>query len=232
MDYIKFALLTTACIGGFMATSYSSLARQKGWSIGALFNNERMSPIIIGGFLCQFGSPIISFFVNPWWSALIVFTLGFVGYIVLSSILKVYSQLSSLILILVSFIVIPIYIFSNPSTNENLKHFKASISYSNEAAKISNGGQAYEIVDHSTIEKMLSYKKQALAEASAVDINALNQRLEGFGDHYKNEFIKGLKTHIEGFKNNDPDKFLKGQILLDQWGIWYSKNIQKIKNGK
>ena len=66
------------------------------------------------------------------------------------------------------------------------------------------------------MEKMIDYKKQALKEARQVDIEILNQRLDGFGDHYKDEFLTGLETLIDGHENNDPNKFLQGQILLDQ----------------
>ena len=219
-----------ACIGGFMATSYSSLARQKGWTIGSLFISEMSYPVI-GGFLCQWGSVIISFFVNPWWTAFIVFALGFIGYIALSSILKVQSQIVSLILIVASFILIPIYVFSNTSTSK-IDHFKNSIHYSSEGTKILNEGGTSENIDPQIIEKIISFKRQALSEARQVDINSLNDRLDGFGDHYNNEFIIGLQYLIEGFEKNDQEKFLNGQILLDKWDTWYSDNIDKIKKGK
>ena len=104
-----------ACIGGFTATSYASLAKMKGWPVGSLFdfNGEKMSYIIVGGLMCQYGSVIISFIVNPWWSAFIVLALGFLGYMTLAKIFKEFSQFISVILIIISFFLIPIYIFGN-----------------------------------------------------------------------------------------------------------------------
>jgi hypothetical protein len=114
MDYIKFIILIVACTGGFIATSYSYLAKEKGWSTGRLFggNNHEMTYMIWLGNICQFGSVIISFFVNPWWSAFLVLFLGFIGYMVLANIFKTYSQVISGILILASFILVPIYVFN------------------------------------------------------------------------------------------------------------------------
>jgi len=232
MDYTKFALLTIACIGGFMATSYSSLAKQKGWPIGLYFTNENMSYIVVGGFMCQFGSVIISLFVNPWWSAFIVFGLGFVGYMVLSSILKVYSQIVSGVLVVVSIILIPIYVFGNSSLNQNINHFIASIDFSNKASTIINQNEHISTLEKESMEKMMSFIRQALMEAKQVEIKMLNQTLDGFGDHFNDEFIKGLEILIDGYETNDSDKFLQGQILDDKWGTWYSKNIDRIKNGK
>ena len=232
MDYLKFSILTIACIGGFMATSYSYLAKQKGWPIGSYFINGNMSYIVVGGFMCQFGSVIISLFVNPWWSAFIVFGLGFVGYMVLSSILKVYSQIVSGVLVVVSIILIPIYVFGNSSLNQNTNHLFSSIDFSNKATAIINQSEPIDTLDYKSMEKIMGYKNQALAEAKKVDIEMLNQRLDGFGDHFNEEFMKGLEIIIEGYETNDPEKFLQGQILDDKWGVWYSNNIERIKEGK
>lgn len=232
MDYTKFAILTMACIGGFMVTSYYSLAMQKGWPIGTLFENEKMSYLNIGGFMCQFGSVLISFFVNPWWSAFVVFGLGFIGYIVLSSILKAFSQIVSVIMIVASFILIPLYVFSNSNNGANLDHFIKSLDLYYEATKIINQGEPYQTIDEKTIEEIIDFQKQALNEAEKVDIDMLNRRHDGFGKHYEDKFVKGLEALVDGHKNNDPSKFLQGQILLDQWGTWYLDNLDRIKKEK
>ena len=110
MDYTNLIILSVACIGGLMATSYSSLAQQKGWPVGKLFIADGVPLPVIAGVVCQYGSIILSVLVNPWWSAIIVAAIGYVGYMLLSSILKVYSQALSILLMLASLILIPIIV--------------------------------------------------------------------------------------------------------------------------
>jgi hypothetical protein len=90
-DLLKFGILSVACIGGFMTTSYYAIANQKGWPAGLMFVNDgsRMSYLIVAGIICQYGSVIISFFVNPWWTALLVLLIGFIGCMILTSMLRV-----------------------------------------------------------------------------------------------------------------------------------------------
>ena len=112
----------------------------------------------------------------------------------------------------------------------NIEHFSKSIDFVNKATKISNSGGAYQQMGEEEIKGMVENYKQALSEAKQVDIQKLNSDYQGFGDHYKNELIAGMEMFIDGFEKSDAQKFLQGQVLLSQWGDWYEKNFNTIRN--
>ncbi len=231
MDLTKFGILALACTGGFMISSYSYLAKEKGWKLHHLFEREKMTLIILLGLLCQYGSILLAFIIMKWWVAPILGLTGFLSYMILTSFLKSYSQIFSIIIIIGSIILLPKYVFKSNGGNENLKHFKTSINLKNESTQMNNRlGDASITMDDELLQEIIDKNEQALEEAKKVDIGFLNNRLNGFGDHYKNEFIDGLELMVSGFKNDDQEMFIKGQVLLDNWGEWYSNNMEKIKN--
>lgn len=113
--------------------------------------------------------------------------------------------------------------------NNNIEYFSNSIDLANQATRISNSGGAYEEIAENDIKAMAEYYKQALSKAHQVDIKKLNSDYLGFGDHYRDEFIKGVDLFVEGFERSDTEKFLQGQVLLDSWGKWFSNNIDNIR---
>ncbi len=116
------------------------------------------------------------------------------------------------------------------SNGSNVEHFSNSIDLANQATMIFNSGGAFKQMADKDIKVTVNYYKQALDEARQVDIETLNNDYAGFGDHYRDEFIRGAGLFIEGYEQSDADKFLQGQVLLDQWGSWFSKNINNIRN--
>ena len=107
----------------------------------------------------------------------------------------------------------------------NIEHFSASIEYSNKSASIINQEQNYMLIDSDSMDKIINFYQQALLEAKQVDINILNNQFDGFGNHYKQEFVNGLEILIEGYEKHNQDRFLQGQVLLDKWNGWYYINI-------
>ena len=113
--------------------------------------------------------------------------------------------------------------------SNNVGYFSNSIDLANQATRIANEGSAFELISRDDIRAMTNYYKQALKEAHKVDIEKLNQHYAGFGNHYRDEFIRGVKLFVEGFEQENSKKFLESQILLDHWGTWYSNNIDEIR---
>lgn len=111
MDLFKFLILSIACIGGLMVVSYQNVAEEKGWAVGTSFDLQRGGIVAILGFLCMLGGVLISFFVNPWWSAPLVLIIGFIGNMILTLMFKKASQILALLLVLFSYVAIPIYVF-------------------------------------------------------------------------------------------------------------------------
>ena len=125
---------------------------------------------------------------------------------------------------------VPIFVFGKKSVNsENAIHLKQSIDYANNASRISNSMNAFDTFGIKEMTSIIDNYRKALSESQQVEINTLNERLSGFGKHYQNEFINGLNLIIEGFDENNQQKSFKGQVLLDNWGNWYSENLNKIK---
>lgn len=124
-------------------------------------------------------------------------------------------------------IIVGFYFFK--SGNSTVQHLANSINYANQATQIINTGNPFEQVDQADIQTVLEFNKKALEEAKLVDIENLNRDYKDFGNHYRDEFIRGLELFIDGFEISDNQKILEGQILLDKWGTWYSQNIEEIK---
>lgn len=124
----------------------------------------------------------------------------------------------------------PYFVFFKSSNLPN--HLIASLNYANEANKIINKGDAFTLVDTEEMEQIIDLHKKAIEEAVLVDINQLNNRLNNFGNHYRDEFIKGLELIVEGYEKHDNRKYMDGSLLLYKWGEWYTVNIDNIKNNR
>ena len=111
----------------------------------------------------------------------------------------------------------------------NIQHFSQSIVYSNQATQLINMGESFELISPEQMDEIVEYKRKAFKEARLVEIEDLNRHYPDFGNHYRDELIKGLELFIEGFENNDNLKILAGQMLDEKWGVWYEDNIEAIK---
>lgn len=130
------------------------------------------------------------------------------------------------------FLLLPtVLLFSCTNSNKsNVEHFVNSIEYANEANEISNGNSSI-YYEQSEIEEMVRLKQMALDEARKVNISSLNKRFQGFGDSYEDLFINGLILFTTGMEDENQSKIIQGQLLLDEWGDWYSRNINRIRRG-
>ena len=98
-------------------------------------------------------------------------------------------------------------------TKSTVQYFVQSIEYNNQATRIMNMGGSYELVNPEHMDKIIEFKKRALKEAKLVKIGKLNHRYPDFGNHFRDEFMKGLELFIEGVESNDNLKMLFGQSL-------------------
>ena len=130
------------------------------------------------------------------------------------------------------FLLLPVVLlFSCSNSNKsNVEHFVNSIEYVNEANRISNGSNSI-YYEQSEVEEMIRLKQRALGEARKVNISSLNKRFQGFGDSYEDLFIEGLILYLTGMEDENQRKVIQGQLLLDEWGDWYSSNINRIRRG-
>ena len=92
------------------------------------------------------------------------------------------------------------------------------MNYTNQANQILNQGDQVSIVDPGKIEIIIDLHKKAIEEATLVDINQLNDRLGNFGNHYRDEFIKGSELIVDGYEKRDNKIYMDGRLLLFRWG--------------
>jgi hypothetical protein len=231
MDIFKFVILSVACVSGFMTISYEGVAQQRGWGVGSSYMMDRLGFLSILGFLCLWGSVIISFFVNPWWSAFLVLIIGFVGNMILTILFGSYTQLLAIPLVIGSFILVSLYVFpsSTPidnanydNTTSNIGHFSKSIGHSNSALKIADKFRGKNGMDLKSLNKFMESLNKALSEAKKVDTQKINENIQGFEYHYRREFIKGLELVIKGAKKQDLEMYIEGNSLFNDWIKWYS----------
>jgi hypothetical protein len=108
--------------------------------------------------------------------------------------------------------------------NNTPSHVIAAIDYHNKAAAVGNkpGGL---ILPESDWIVIIDYYKKALAEAEQAGIADMNKHYPGFGDHFRDEFIEGLRLIIsnDGTLAKTPS-LLRGQLLESKFGDWYSAN--------
>lgn len=126
------------------------------------------------------------------------------------------------VVVFVSFHFLNNYLQSGSSA----KHFKDSIEFKNQATLIMRQDRDSFLLDPQTLENYVEAIDKSLRAAYKVDISALNEQFDGLGGHYRDEFIRGLKLTLEGFEAADTGKSNEGQLLLDDFAFWYSKNFR------
>lgn len=123
----------------------------------------------------------------------------------------------------------PYFIFFSPSPRGSVRHFVNSIKYVDAAQEFGKNLKSPDSMSGSEMKTFIGFYKEALREAESVDTEVLNNRLASFGDHYRDEFVRGLKMTIAGQEESDAIKSLEGQILLITWENWYAENIERIR---
>lgn len=121
----------------------------------------------------------------------------------------------------------PYFVFSS-SSNDSSSHVSLAIDYTNKATAIINkGGSQY--MSQSEMDEILAYYKKALEEAKKADIESMNSHYQGFGDHFKNEFIGGLELFIKSSETRDVKGSIDAQVLLENWDKWFDANLEGIR---
>ena len=122
------------------------------------------------------------------------------------------------------------------SSNDSASHVISAIDYHNEAAAIENkagdtGGVG--VISSTDWKTIYRYDEKALDEAQKADISDMNRYYPGFGDHFKNEFIEGMRIIIKNANNPQHiSELIRGQVLLDRFGDWYEANESAMRSRK
>jgi hypothetical protein len=128
-------------------------------------------------------------------------------------------------------IIWPYFFFFDKPKENNVTHFINSMKYQNDATKLINQGQDFAPTNDSDMKKIMELKRKAFDEAKMVNIEKLNNIHPNFGNHFRDEYIKGLQLFIYGYDKHQDQDFIQAQILMDNWVDWYYSNINiKSKN--
>lgn len=126
----------------------------------------------------------------------------------------------------------PFFIFVDKSKDDSITHLNKSIDLTNEGTKILNQVTAFTLMSDNQMKQYINFLKDALIEGDQVNIEKLNKDHPNFGNHFRDEYIKGIKSLISGYELKRDQNFVQGQLLLDSWGNWYSANFENIKSRK
>lgn len=109
--------------------------------------------------------------------------------------------------------------------SDSVEHLKKSQEYVEQANKVIYKGPDFNDINEEHCKEQITLLKKALQEAMLVDIKDLNNLYVTWGDHFKDEYIEGVKLIIEGFETHDINKYLKGQNLYNSYSEWYLKTL-------
>lgn len=118
------------------------------------------------------------------------------------------------------------YILLSKKSDPSAGHFVKALRHINKANRISN--EAGKNPSKQDIENILTESNEALDEAKKTDIISMNNHIDGFGTHFRDEFIAGLDKFIVGINTSNNEESLEGQSLLEKWGVWFDENREKI----
>jgi hypothetical protein len=119
-----------------------------------------------------------------------------------------------------------------PEQKINAENVIKALNSRNEAARQSNRlgppGVAG-IIDREKIQPILMNMQAAYNYASGVRDDVLDKINPDLKDHWKNEFIEGLRLRISNLEKSDLQAEFRGSDLLDKFGAWFDKNRTQIR---
>jgi len=105
---------------------------------------------------------------------------------------------------------------------DNLRyHLAQTIEYMNKSKE-------YAATSNKPPQKIIQFKREYLNEIKSLDIEELNKIYNDWGNHVRNEFIKGVELSLLGYAAGNQQKYLYGQRLLSLWFSWYFHNQSSI----
>jgi hypothetical protein len=114
----------------------------------------------------------------------------------------------------------------------SVSHLNAAIEYHNKAADIGNKSTGIvSVMSPADWNAIYNYDQKALGEAEQANISDMNKHYPGFGDHFGNEFVEGLRLIVRsGPNSSDAPAFIRGQFLVHQFGDWFEAHEDAIRN--
>jgi len=115
------------------------------------------------------------------------------------------------------------------STKQDVAAFAETIRMYNRAFELvsNRGGTVVYKVEHETHKKHLNLLEKCLDLARDLPDESLAELHEDLPTHYREKFVHGLDIYISSFEQEDREAHMQGQLLMQEFGEWYSQNVHR-----
>lgn len=96
-----------------MFTSYEGISDYNLWPIGRIHRLDKVGWFSVLAMISEFGSPVLAIFVIKWWAPFLIFPISSIIAFILTMLFKKYTQILTIILLLISYIFIIIFIIGD-----------------------------------------------------------------------------------------------------------------------
>jgi hypothetical protein len=103
------------------------------------------------------------------------------------------------------------------------------IQYALESDQILEQAQNRGGINQPALLESFRLRRLAIDHAGLLDPKELDTIYNNLGTSIGELFVKGSNLLLEGLSSQDPVKINQGQNLLNQWNIWFAKNIKDLQ---
>ena len=114
-------------------------------------------------------------------------------------------------------------------TKRNIEHVFSTIIISNRSFEILKNHKADTKMSDEEIDGIVRFLEKAIEEAQKTDVDTIDREISGFGRHYRDEFIEGLKLIVTGYENSNFGQQIQGAVLIEKWAKWNNQNRDRFK---
>lgn len=106
--------------------------------------------------------------------------------------------------------------------------FLQALGYSNQAGYLltQHTGSLY---SDPQLKKIIELRIMALEAAKSVDIEILNSIVDGFGTHFRDDFMIGVGLFLEAVQSSSDERLGRSRDALNRWADWYDANRARIE---
>lgn len=110
--------------------------------------------------------------------------------------------------------------FQQRPSRKDFEQFSDSLLEYQEAIRVTNSIPIGQVATDQQRTEFLNHIRKAIELGQGVNAAELNRTHAGFGDHFENEYMAGLRA----YDSRDPSKVDMGDELLRRWVVWLDKN--------
>jgi hypothetical protein len=108
-----------------------------------------------------------------------------------------------------------------------VQKFLEALGYSNQAGYLAT--QQPGLYSNPELKKVIALRRMALETAKSVDIEILDSIVVGFGTHFRDDFITGVRLFLEAVQSSSDDLLRRSREAFNRWADWYDANRERIE---